>query len=185
MTKEAPKDIPNTNKAEAAQETTFAKEKITDAEVKVATETLVGDLRDYILDQFKNRQKPWQQMSESEQRDTAEQIQKNAKDVVAKVVKLIAENGRKTIVAHLHDFKVYKGVITAKITTKKTADTLLEFSESQQKTVLVIASDSAEFEGERAPVAIDPDQGDLEKNIAAKASGAKTKKLNPASGNEE
>ena len=174
-----PEDKPTTKKGDKAEEKTFSHDKITDKEVEIAAETLVGDLRDALLGHIKTLQKPWQQMSETQQRDLVASMTNAAKHLTSRAVKLIAANGRKTIVAHLHEMKIDKGVLTCKVTTSSTDETTLELKAAQNKTVLIIAGDSAEFEGEKKPAEIDPDQPDLEKNILAKTSGAKVAKAKP------
>ena len=165
-----------TKKTETEENKTFAKEDISNEEINVAAETLVGDLRDAFLDRIKRQPKPWEQCSEAEQRDLVEHTTKFCKHMVTHAVKLIAANGRRTIVATLGKIELDSGLIKCRLETKITPETLLELSAAQDMSVLVIASDAAEFEGERAPAEIDPDQPDLEKQIAAKASKAKTSK---------
>lgn len=153
-----------------------AKEKITDEEMKLASDTLVGDVRDALLGRIRALQKPWEKCTESEQRDIVEQMTNVAKHLTSNAVRVIAAKGRETIVAHMHALKIDKGVLEAKITTKAIPETALSFMDAQGHTILIIAADSAAYEGEQNPVEIDPDQPDLEKAIAAKSSKAKSSK---------
>lgn len=164
-----------TKKEDAAEELHSAHEMITDEEQSLAADTLVGDLRDAILDRLRNMQKPWPQCSESEQRDIADHAQSVAENLTKRAVQIMAAKGRMTIAADLVQYTQKKGIIEAKIKTKATSDTARSFFESEGMTVLLVAADASEFEGERNPPDIDEDQGDLEASIAAKTSKAKTK----------
>jgi hypothetical protein len=171
------KTTPDTKKAERAEEITNGKESITEKEINLATDTLVGDLRDAMLGRLRASKKPWEQMSEAEQRDVVEQFTNAAKNLVKKAVTLLAANGRDTIVGHMHEIKIAKGLLTAKVTTRATDETTLMLKAAQDKTILIVAADSGEYEGEKAPVEIDPDQSDLESRLAKKTSGAKVSRI--------
>jgi hypothetical protein len=153
---------------------TFSREQIDEKEIVLAADTLVGDLRDALLGRVRNMQKPWEQMTEAQQRDVVEQITNAVKTLVTSAVKVIAANGRRTIMAKLGKIELDANMIKARIETKKTDETLLELSAAQALTILIIAADSSEFTGETAPAEIDPDQPDLENNINRAASGAKS-----------
>lgn len=128
----------------------------------IARETMTGDLRDCILDFLKhnNNPLPWNVQSEGAQRDTVEKVTNAVQTAVEKCVLLIASDARPTIVATLK--KVTVGdAIKAEVVLGKNDPQRHNLIDSQGMSVLIIVTDSAPYEGEKAPVDITADQGNL------------------------
>lgn len=128
----------------------------------IARETMTGDLRDCILDFLKHNTNPlaWNLQGEAVQRDTIEKVTKAAQSAVEKCVLILASDARPTIVANLK--KVTVGdEIKAEVTLGKSNPLRHALIDSQGMEVLIIVTDSAPYEGEKAPVEVKPDQGNL------------------------
>lgn len=61
--------------------------------LQLDTSALVFDVRDFLLEQIKQRPKPWSATSQAEQRDVAAQCEHSATELVRKVVEALAANG--------------------------------------------------------------------------------------------
>jgi len=156
----------NADETVEKREISATTEKVVEKEINLAADTLVGDLRDAMLGRIRAMKKPWEQMNESEQRDTVEQFTNASKHLTQRAVELIAKNGRNTINATLESFTVKDGVKCV-IKAPTTEEAILQLTHAQGHPILLVASASAQYEGERAPVALDPDQGDLERKLGA------------------
>jgi hypothetical protein len=64
--------------------------------VEISAETLVGDIRDAVLTEFKQMPKPWVMMSEDEQERVIHRSREIADTIVHRAVSLIAEQGFST-----------------------------------------------------------------------------------------
>ena len=136
-----------------------------DAEIidtDLAAETLTGDLRDLILDTLRNEQdkRPWNQRSEAQQHETADRIESACHAWARKAVELIAAGGRRTIKATIEQVVVKDG-IKAVLTMSKFDELRHNLVDAQGSTVLIVVADPEEYEGERAPAKITPDQPPL------------------------
>ena len=132
------------------------------AAIDVATETLTGDIRDFILDRLRHEQSkaPWHQRAEADQRDTVHQVETAVERVIRKAVELIAAQGRRTIRATLEQVTVKDG-ITGKIVLSKFDEQRHALMDATGATILIVVADPDSFTGERAPVEILPDQMEL------------------------
>ena len=133
---------------------------VPEAIINLAAKTLTGDIRDWLLERFRHRQKPWQQMTEDEQRIMASEAECAAEELVRKAVQIIAANGRTALTATL-DQVVIKGGLKAVLTLSRYDEHRYELIDAQGTPVQIVVADAAPFEGERAEVQIDKDQPDL------------------------
>lgn len=130
--------------------------------LKIARETLTGDIRDVILTDMKDRKTslPWSMRKQAEQEEVIAQVTKFAEGIVSRVVKIVAAGGRKTIQAHLK-----------KVTVQDEIPAVLELSKSDQQrhqlidatgaSVLVVVADHEIYQGERALIFATPDQSSI------------------------
>ena len=139
----------------------------------LAVETLTGDIRTFILDRLKHEQskRPWHERSETDQRDTVQQVEAAVREAMTKAVELIAGHGRRTIKATLDKVVVKDGITATLVMSKFDAQRHALFDSTGQS-VLVVVADPEEFTGEREPVTIKPDQGDLVEQVGAVHSAA-------------
>jgi hypothetical protein len=125
-------------------------------------DTLMGDMRDAMLQRIRTLQKPWPQMSEQEQMDCANGVELAAKDMVRKTVRLINQHEWPHTVVELSEMKIggTKG-IEAKIACANIShnrETLGDYVGTQ---VMVLMVDSETFMSAREPVKVDKDQPEL------------------------
>jgi hypothetical protein len=113
-----------------------------------ASETLKGDVRDWLLDRVKHIQKPWQQMSEQEQRDMIFAAEDAAGNLVRNAVRIIAAEGRKVITAQLEQVTVKDG-IKAVCTLSKHDPFRHELVDAQGKDVLIVVADASAHMGQQ------------------------------------
>lgn len=127
--------------------------------IEMSVETLTGDLRDWLLSHLRNMPKPWQQLSEAEQKDRIYAAESAARDFVRKGVNLIAAHGHDKVTVDVGKFTVKDGSIKAEFVAAATDDNLLLIRHAG-RAVLVLA-DPEVFTGERSPAAADPDEPEL------------------------
>ena len=137
-----------------------------EAVIDLATETLTGDIRDFILDRLRHEQskRPWHERSEADQRDTVHQVESAVRDVVRRAVELISARGLRTIKATLEQVTVKDG-ITGKIVMSKFDEQRHALVDATGATVLIVVADPEDFTGERAPVEIKADQPELSETV--------------------
>lgn len=126
--------------------------------------TLAGDMRDTMLDIFRNRHKAWGAMSPGEQRDVAVAIDGAVKLTIRKAVRAIAAGDKTTVVAQLGQYTDKGGgEITGTVKLVGVTDNnILALHRAAGKTVLIVVADEGPYLGERAPVEFDPEHPELE-----------------------
>lgn len=114
----------------------------------LAAETLKGDIRDWLLDRVKHIPKPWQAMSEQEQRDMIYSVEEAAVDLIRRAVRIIAAEGRMAITAQLEQVTVKDG-IKAVVTLSKHDPFRHELVDAQGKDVLIVVADASSHMGQQ------------------------------------
>ncbi len=134
----------------------------TQAAAGVAAKTLTGDIRDFILDRLRYEQdkRPWNKRSETEQRETIAKVEEAVHASVEKAVQIIAAAGMQTIQATLDSVTVKDG-IKAVFTLAKHDPLRHQLVDAQGSVVMIVVANPDEFEGERAPAEVIPDQAPL------------------------
>lgn len=120
--------------------------------------TLVGDIRDGMLNLFKARQKPWSQLSEIEQRDTAKGLENIAKAFVRKTVLVVAQEDKVTVDGVLKGYSGKGGAFSLKIEAQGDEATALELFKMDGHPVVIISADADKFVGQKGDVQTDADQ---------------------------
>lgn len=138
-------------------EVTSSIEKIGDDSIQMTSETLTGDLRDKLLGWFKATPKSWGMMTEEEKRETASLIEHYARTVVCETVKIISADGRCVIAGNLKKISIQDD-LKAEIVFNKRDPLRHTLSDSTGQIVLVVVADPSNYDGEREPVHIEPDQ---------------------------
>lgn len=133
-----------------------------DIAVQLATNTMTGDLRDFILDRLRHEQskQPWHQRSEADQREVVHQVESAVRAAVTRAVEIMAGAGRRTIEATVDQITIKDGY-KATLTFSKLNENRHVLADAQGARVLIVVADPDIFTGERAPVAITPDQATL------------------------
>ena len=127
----------------------------------VKTETLVGDVRDLILQEMRDAKNalPWTVRSEKDQRDMIDRADGFAKSIIARLVNLIAAGNNPAIPVTIKEWKVADELKIALVGSPViyNLETLIEGG----KLGFLVFADKEPYQGEREPVAPAPDQGDL------------------------
>ena len=131
--------------------------------VAVAKNTMTGDMRDIVLDILRDKTltgKAWKDMTEDQQKDVVREIGNRIQGAVARAIDIIHSDGQKHIKAILKQVVVkdgYKGVFEC----SSSHELRHKLADAQGKTILVVITDEADYEGERAGVEYDKDQKEL------------------------
>ncbi len=126
-------------------------------------DTLMGDLRDVMLGRIRTTQKPWEQMTESEQADLANGIDLAARDIVRRTVRLMARHQWPHVVATLSEIKIGgKNGIDIKMTAPNISVNRETLGDHLNTQVQIVMIDSEQFMAARGPVDIKPDQPELD-----------------------
>jgi len=125
----------------------------------------VPDIRDVLLDQFKNRPKPWSAMSQAEQIDCARALENTAANLVQRVIEEVSAGGHSSIRCLLESYTEKDGIkVTMKVQAFGIEDgerAVLFLHKARGKTVMLRLATMDEYKGDREPVT-EPDQNDLE-----------------------
>lgn len=131
--------------------------------LRLARDTMTGDLRDLILDEIKSSKDalPWRNLPESEQARIIGRVTTVAEQCAAKAVRIIAADGRPSITAIVEKIDV-KDQIKVVLKVGKTQDTLMTLGMATGLTIMLVDTQSDAYEGERAPAHVMPDQPGLD-----------------------
>ncbi len=134
----------------------------------IAAETLVGDVRDALIEIVKHRPKPWDQMLAGEQRDVAHALEFAAKEIVRKAVIAIAAAGRPSIQAVFKGYADKGGELsgTVKFLTV-TDDDVLALHRASGQQILMVVADATRFTGQRREADVDQDEPILDFDAGA------------------
>lgn len=114
------------------------------------TGKVVTNLADYFLELFKHRPKPWDQLTQSEQRDLYTQLKNNAKETVRIVVEAVARNDREAIRAMLESYTEKDGIkVTLKVKTFDETEALaavVGLHKAQGKHVLITVASADDYD---------------------------------------
>jgi len=125
------------------------------------SKSLVSDLRDAMLEAFKHRQKPWQQMPESEQRDVAGSLEFAAETFVRDALAQMMSVDLPSIRATLEQVTIKDG-IKAVLTIPQQAEHRHALSDATGSVVMIVIGNADEFDRIHRTVKTDPDQPDMD-----------------------
>jgi hypothetical protein len=130
--------------------------------ITLASETLMGDLRDFILDRLKHDHNPlpWDMRGEDEQKATIESVQSATRHWVYRAVTLIAAGGQRAARGSLIKFVVKDG-IQMQVNLAASDQLRHELADHVGNSVMIIIADAEQFQGERSAVRVTPDQSRL------------------------
>ena len=132
-------------------------------------DTLMGDVRDCILEIIKTRPKPWGELGAGEQQDVVRSVEYASRNMISRAVDSLASLGKqdpvKAILETLSEKK--DGTIEVKLKIKTTTDeetaaAFLALHHSRGKMVLVTKASAEDYSGQRGDAPIDPDQNGFE-----------------------
>jgi len=110
--------------------------------------TLLGDLRDALLDRIRNMPKPWAMMSPDEQRDQVEGCTMIAEHLVQEAVRIIASKGFPTIHGKLVKVQVKDGMQLQVDVSRHDPQRLIVI-DSVERPVLLVVPEPDMFMGEK------------------------------------
>lgn len=126
--------------------------------------SIVNDLALHNLEQFKNRPKPWDQLSQGEQQDLFAALSANAKETVRRVVEALARDGREPIRALLEGYTEKDGIkVTLKVKTFSEDEALaavVGLHKAQGKHVLITVASADDYDQNRTDPS-SPEQNEL------------------------
>jgi hypothetical protein len=125
----------------------------------LAVDTMAGDLTSALLDRVKNLQKPYQQMSEAEQRNVIYGLRAAVSEMIRNVVRTIAADGRKVIVAEIEKVEVKDGM-KAVLSMSKRDENRMDLIDACGSSVLIVVADASQYMGGEDPKP-EPDQTTL------------------------
>lgn len=128
--------------------------------LNLATETLTGDIRDFLLDRVKRLGKPWAAMSEDEQSDQIHAAKEAAQLLVKRACEIIASSGKRAVIGKLVKVAI-KDKIQVQVDFSREDEQRHELFDAQGHTVSIVFADSQPYTGERGPAEPTPNQGDM------------------------
>jgi len=130
--------------------------------VTLASETIMGDLRDFLLDRLKHDHNPlpWNMRPEKEQAETIERTTSAVRTWVHRACTLIAAGGQQAARGSLVKFQAKDG-IQMQINIESTDPLRHALMDHVGQPVMVILADVEQHQGERSAPRVTPDQGAL------------------------
>ena len=126
------------------------------AKPMLTEEMIAGGIRDYMLKRYQEYKKPWDGLSESEQRSLSTELGERAKELVREAIRVTAAKGFPVLTAKLESITVkdgIKGVLQlSQIDPER--HILIDAVGSQ---VMVICADKEEYYGNIEDAEITPD----------------------------
>ena len=123
--------------------------------------TLVGDIRDTLLDVTKNRPKPWLAMSEQEQRDLAKAFENVAKTFIRKAVQVVAEQDEISVVGTLKGYSAKGGQFSLKVEAQGDEETANQLFRMDGHDLVLMSADASRFMGQKKDPTVDKDQPEI------------------------
>lgn len=124
--------------------------------------SLLGDIRDFFIEDCKHRPKSWSQMSSSQQRDYARSAEERARLIIRKVALVIAEQDDITVHATLKGYSADAGTFKLKLVARGDLEVAGQLYALDGHDVVLISADSKRFGGQRKEAENLPDQAKLE-----------------------
>lgn len=130
--------------------------------ITLTAETMMGDLRDFLLDRMKQDHNPlpWQMRSEKDQNEAIERATTATRRWVHRACTIIASGGQQAARGSLVKFQAKDG-IQMQINVAASDPLRHALMDHVGSSVLVILADVVPFSGERAGVKVTKDQGDI------------------------
>jgi hypothetical protein len=124
--------------------------------------SLMGSVRDAMLDVFRNRPKPWSQMSEQEQRDMGKALENVATTLIRRVVLVVAEEDEIAVTGTLKGYSAKGGDFKLTVEAAGDDETALELYKMDGHAVVIMSADAAKFLKKNKDADVEPDQPALE-----------------------
>lgn len=127
----------------------------------VKADTLVGDVRDLILQEMRDAKEalPWTTRSEKQQAEMIDRADRFAQTIIAKVVNLVAVGNNPSVPVTIKEWKVTDELKVALVGAANLQN--MHCMIDGGAIGFLVFADKEPFQGEREPVKPTPDQGDL------------------------
>jgi hypothetical protein len=136
---------------------------VQDDYVSLAAETMLGDLRDFILDRLRNSHDalPWNMRGEAEQRELVADTERACRHLVEQCCAMIASGGQQAARGGLVKLQAKGTALQMQIDVPASDPLRHALVDRVGGAVMIVLSSPDEYAGQRAPVAINPDQPDM------------------------
>lgn len=138
-----------------------------DSEGTLKADTLMGDIRDRLLEIIRGLERPWDALAESQQIDVAREVERTVKRLIYETIDIVHAEGSPSMRMVVGAVKFGKGV-SATLTAAKTEQErhrLADLADGAE--VLVVMENVGKYFGERAAAKTEPDQRDLEAHLSS------------------
>lgn len=122
--------------------------------------TLAGDIRDVILTHFREIKVPWSMLSEQEQADKIEAIEKLGRDVARRAVYMVAASDMPILHVTTGQWTV-KDQIELKVAAGALVTNITALAQHGQSAAVLVLADPGAYMGEREKAKAAKDQPDL------------------------
>lgn len=127
---------------------------------KMSVETMLGDLMKCVIEQYKALTKPWQAMTEAQQRVEIERAENYVRDAITKAVTIISVGDYKSIDAHVESVTFKQGV-KAVIQLPRGVEGVHDLADSEGQVVKIVIANTEGFLSNRGKPKEDPDQAEI------------------------
>lgn len=125
------------------------------------TGSLLGGVRDTLLEIFKHRPKAWSQMSEAEHRDLGKALENAAQALIRRVVLVVTEEDEIAVTGTLKGYSAKGGDFQLKVEAQGDDETALQLFKMDGHSVVIISADASKFLGKNGEAEVIPDQAAL------------------------
>lgn len=131
------------------------------SEAEFENGSLLGDVRDRMLEIFKNRPKAWSQMSEAEHRDIGKALENAAQTLIRRVVLVVAEGDEISVTGTLKGYSAKGGDFQLKVEAQGDDATALQLFKMDGHAVVIKSADASKLLGKKSEAEVIPDQAAL------------------------
>ena len=137
-----------------------------------SSETLRGDIRDVLLTHIRLMEAPWSKLSEQQQRDKIEAIDKAARTVVRGAVNLVAQQGFPSLDVRISNKGKYgDGGIEMACSAAFNSVNVTKIAEYGNGSAILVFAEPGEYFGERRAARPEPDQGAMDLDADVEGAG--------------
>lgn len=130
------------------------------ANTVLQAETMSGDLRDALLTHVRSMETPWSKLSERQQADKIDAINRACESLTRKAVNLVANQGFQHVGIRLGKWSV-NGEVTLQVTGAGTADNIKKLADHGPGEAMLVLTEVGEYLGQRQAAKAEPDQPGL------------------------
>lgn len=128
---------------------------------KFEAKTLSGDMRDAILNIIRGMPDPWHTMSADMQAGTVASVEALARDIIRKAIAIVSAHEFPRAIVKLEEVKVSGPKLVCKLTADNDLENREALTANTMRLCELVITDARDFDGERAPAEIEPDQPDF------------------------